>query len=36
MNDGLFEDYGEAILYVVLSITMLGLMTIALGAVTAF
>lgn len=36
MNDGLFEDYGEAILYVVLAILVLGMMAVALGAFTAF
>lgn len=36
MNDGLFEDYGEAILYVVLAIMVLGVMSVALGAFTAF
>jgi len=36
MNDGLFEDYGEAILYVVLAILVLGVMSVALSAFTAF
>lgn len=36
MNDGLFEDYGEAILYVVLALMILGLMTVTIGAFTAF
>ncbi len=36
MNDELFEDYGEAILYVVLAILVLGVMSVALSAFTAF
>ena len=36
MNDGLFEDYGEAILYVMLALMVLGLMAVTIGAVTAF
>jgi hypothetical protein len=36
MNDGLFEDYGEAVLYVVLAAVVLGLMALTLGAFTAF
>lgn len=36
MNDELFEDYGEAILYVVLAIMVLGVMSVTLGAFTAF
>ena len=35
MQDGLFEDYGEAMLYVVIAMTILGLMAEALGAFTA-
>ena len=36
MDSGLFEDYGEAILYTVLAVLILGLMASALGAFTAF
>lgn len=36
MNSVLFEDYGEAILYVVLAVMVLGFMTAAMGAFTAF
>ena len=36
MNDGLFEDYGEAILYVMLSVAVLGMMAVVLEAFTAF
>lgn len=36
MNSVLFEDYGEAILYVVLTVMVLGFMTAAMGAFTAF
>ena len=36
MNSILFEDYGEAILYIVLAVTVLGFMTTAMGAFTAF
>lgn len=36
MNDGLFEDYGEAVLYVLLALMVLGLMTVTIGAFTAF
>ncbi len=36
MNDGLFEDYGEAVLYVVLALMILGLMTVTISAFTAF
>ncbi len=36
MNDGLFEDYGEAVLYVMLSAIVIGLMAVVIGAFTAF
>lgn len=36
MNDGLFEDYGEAVLYVMLSVIVIGLMAVVIGAFTAF
>lgn len=36
MNDGLFEDYGEAMLYVALAVLALGLMMAALDAFTAY
>ena len=36
MNNGLFEDYGEAILYVILAVAVLGMMAVVLGAFTAF
>lgn len=36
MNSVLFEDYGEAIIYVLLAVMALGFMTAAMGAFTAF
>ena len=36
MNDGLFEDYGEAMLYEALADLALGLMMAALDAFTAY
>ncbi len=36
MENGLFEDYGEAILYVLLAVAVLGMMAVVLGAFTAF
>ncbi len=36
MDHGLLEDYGEAILYVLLSAAALGMAAAALGAFTAF
>lgn len=36
MDDGLFEDYGEAILYLLLSVLLFGLMAVVIGAFTAF
>lgn len=36
MDNGLLEDYGEAILYVMLAVLVLGMMAIVLGAFTAF
>lgn len=36
MNSVLFEDYGEAVLYVVLAVMVLGFMTVTMGAFTAF
>lgn len=36
MNSIIFEDYGEAILYVMLAVMALGFMTTALDAFTAF
>ena len=34
--DSLFEDYGEAILYIVSAVVVLGMMAAVLGAFTAF
>lgn len=36
MNSVLFEDYGEAILYVVLAVAVLGFLAVSMGAFTAF
>ena len=36
MNEGLFEDYGEAVLYTVLAVLIFGLMAVVIGAFTAF
>lgn len=36
MNSILFEDYGEAILYIILSVMIFGFMVTAMGAFTAF
>lgn len=36
MNSVLFEDYGEAILYVVLAAMVLGFLAVSMGAFTAF
>ena len=36
MDNGLFEDYGEAIMYVMLVAAVLGMMTVVLEAFTAF
>lgn len=36
MNSVLFEDYGEAILYVVLAVIVLGFMAVSMGIFTAF
>ena len=36
MNDGLFEDYGEAVLYVVFAAMIIGIMAVVVGAFTAF
>ena len=36
MNDGLFDDYGEVILYAALSVLVLGFMGVIMGAFTAF
>ena len=35
MNDGLFEDYGEAILYVAMAWMVFGVMAVVLEAFTA-
>lgn len=36
MDNGLFEDYGEAIMYVMLVVAVLGMMAVVLEAFTAF
>lgn len=36
MNDGLFEDYGEAIFYVLMALMIIKLMSAALGAFCAY
>lgn len=36
MDNGLFEDYGEAVLYIVVAIVVLGMMALVLGAFTAY
>ena len=36
MHNGLFEDYGEAILYMIFAAAVLGMMALVLGAFTAF
>ena len=36
MDNGLLEDYGEAILYVLFAVAVLGMMAVVLGAFTAF
>ncbi len=36
MDPGLFEDYGEAILYTIFAVAVIGMMALVLGAFTAF
>lgn len=36
MDNNVLEEYGEAILYVLLAVMILGMMIMALGAFTAF
>lgn len=36
MDNGLFEDYGEAILYTALAVAVIGMMALVLSALTAF
>jgi hypothetical protein len=36
MNNVLFEDYGEAILYVTLAVMVLGFLAVSIGIFTAF